>query len=84
MKDKLTLTFNWRVFSLDKLDCLERALTDTQETVRDFELYSRGIQDEEVSQCFKDLAFEEGKHAQRLSELLDKYKDELTNIDYNE
>lgn len=61
---------------MDKLDCLERALLDTQEAVRDYEMYAKGIQDEEVSKCFKDLAYEQGRHAQTLSQLLKKYNEE--------
>lgn len=61
-------------FTMDKLDCLERALLNTQEAVRDYEMYSKGIQDEEVCTCFKNLAEDEGHHAQQLSELIKKYK----------
>lgn len=61
---------------MDKLDCLERALLNSQEAVRDFEMYSKGIQDETVSSVFKRLAEDEGHHASELSELIRKYKGE--------
>ena len=61
---------------MDAIDCLERAWLNTQEAVRDFEMYSKRIKEGEVSQAFKQMAEEEGMHAQTLRELLIKYKGE--------
>lgn len=61
---------------MDAIDCLERAWLNSQEAVRDFEMYSKRIKEGEVSQVFKQFAEEEGMHAKRFRELLIKYKGE--------
>jgi len=54
-------------------DCLQRAWMNTMELVRDFEMYSKRIEDEEVSKVFKKLAEEQGMQASSLRELYQKY-----------
>ena len=61
---------------MDAIDCLERAWLNTQESVRDFEMYSKRINEGEVSNVFKKLAEQEAEHASQLRELLIKYKGE--------
>ena len=51
-------------------DRLLRAWENSMELVRDFEMYSKRIDDKDVSQVFKVFAEDEGKHASKLRELL--------------
>ncbi len=55
-------------------DRLLRAWENSTELVRDFEMYSKRIEDEELKQVFKDFAEDEGHHAARFRELLLKWK----------
>jgi len=55
-------------------DRLLRAWENTMEMVRDFEMYSKRIEDEKVKQVFKQFAEEEGVHASRLRELVMEYR----------
>ena len=61
---------------MDALDCLERAWLNTQEMVRDYEMYSKRIKEGEISSLFKQFAEQEGMNASKLRELLIKYKGE--------
>lgn len=54
-------------------DCLQRAWTNTMELVRDFEMYSKNIDDEKVSGTFKKMAEEQGNMAHNLRELFNSY-----------
>ena len=54
-------------------DCLQRAWNNTMELVRDFEMYSKKIEDEEVSGTFKKMAEEQGMMAHNLRELYNQY-----------
>lgn len=54
-------------------DCLQRAWNNTMELVRDFEMYSKNIDDEKVSGTFKKMAEEQGLMAHNLRELFNKY-----------
>ena len=56
-------------------DRLLRAWENSMEMVRDFEIYSKRIEDENVKQVFKKFAEDEGMHATKLRELLTEYKD---------
>lgn len=56
---------------LSNMDVLKKALLDTQERVRDFEVHSKQIEDEEISQCFKKFAEQEGFQAQELQKLIE-------------
>lgn len=59
---------------MDAYDCLERAWLNAQENVRDYEMYSKRIEEGEISEIFKKFAEEEGMQAQKFRELLIKYK----------
>ena len=54
-------------------DCLQRAWNNTMELVRDFEMYSKRIDDGEVATTFKKLAEEQGMMAYDLKELYNQY-----------
>lgn len=55
-------------------DRLMRAWENSMEMVRDFEVYSKSVEEEDIKQTFKQFAEEEGIHASRLEQLLDEYK----------
>lgn len=57
-------------------DCLQRAWNNTMELVRDFEMYSKGVEDNDVKSAFKDMAEKQGKMAQDLREMFNKYNQE--------
>lgn len=54
-------------------DCLQRAWTNTMELVRDFEMYSKNIDNEDVSNLFKRYAEEQGTQANELRKLFNNY-----------
>lgn len=54
-------------------DCLQRAWMNTMELVRDFEMYSKRIDNEEVSKLFKQCAEEQGMQATSLREMYKRY-----------
>ena len=54
-------------------DCLQRAWNNTMELVRDFEMYSKRIDDGEVAGTFKKMAEEQGTIAHNLRELYNQY-----------
>jgi hypothetical protein len=54
-------------------DCLQRAWNNTMELVRDFEMYSKKIDDSKVSSTFKKMAEEQGMMAHNLRELFNQY-----------
>ncbi|GAE89095.1 ferritin family protein [Acetivibrio straminisolvens] len=55
-------------------DRLLRAWENSMELVRDYEMYSKRIDDEKIKKIFKRYAEEEGKHATELRELLLEYR----------
>ena len=55
-------------------DRLLRAWENSIEMVRDFEMYSKRVDDGEIKDVFKQFAEEEGSHAAKFRELLIKYK----------
>lgn len=57
-------------------DRLLRAWENSIEMVRDFEMYSKRIEDEEIKKIFKEFAEDEGIHATKLREVLLEYKNE--------
>lgn len=57
-------------------DCLQRAWENTMELVRDFEMYSKNIDDNNVASVFKKMAEEQGTMAHDLRELFNKYNSE--------
>lgn len=59
---------------ISEYDCIMRAWQNSQELVRDFEMYSKRIENEELKNIFKKFAEEEGVHATKFRELLNDYK----------
>lgn len=55
-------------------DRLLRAWENSMELVRDFEMYSKRIDDEHIKQVFKEFAEDEGRHASVLRDLLLEWK----------
>lgn len=55
-------------------DRLLRTWMNSMEMVRDFEMHSKRIEEEEIKSMFKKFAEEEGMHASKLKEMLLKYK----------
>jgi rubrerythrin len=55
-------------------DRILRAWENSMELVRDFEMYSKRIEEDEVKQVFKKFAEDEGIHASKLREMLMEYK----------
>lgn len=55
-------------------DRLLRAWENSMELVRDFEMYSKKVDDEHIKQVFKEFAEDEGRHASIFRDLLMKWK----------
>jgi rubrerythrin len=55
-------------------DRLLRAWENSMELVRDYEMYSKRIEDQKIKEIFKRYAEDEGRHAAELRELLLEYK----------
>lgn len=55
-------------------DRLLRAWENSMELVRDYEMYSKRIEEENIKQVFKEFAEDEGMHATKLREMLVNYK----------
>ncbi len=56
-------------------DRLLIAWENSMEMVRDFEMYSKRIEDQDVKEVFKQFAEDEGLHASKLKEMLLEYRD---------
>ena len=54
-------------------DRLLRSWENSMELVRDYEMYSKRIEEEDVKNIFKQFAEDEGMHATKLREILLKY-----------
>lgn len=57
-------------------DRLLRAWEKSMELVRDYEMYSKRIDDERVKEVFKQCAENEGMQASKFKELLLEYRDQ--------
>lgn len=55
-------------------DRLLRSWENSMELVRDYEMYSKRIEENDVKQVFKEFAEDEGNHAAKLQGLLLSYK----------
>lgn len=55
-------------------DRVLRAWENSMELVRDYEMYSKRIEDEQVKSVFKEFAEDEGMHAAKLRQILSDYK----------
>jgi len=51
-------------------DYLKKTLVDTQERVRDFMNYAMETNDGKLKQFFRDYAESEGRHAERIQDLI--------------
>ncbi|WP_129596518.1 hypothetical protein [Anaerophilus nitritogenes] len=54
-------------------DTIMKKLLDAQENVRDYEMFSKKVQDQEVASTFKQFAEESGMQARKLQQFIDKY-----------
>lgn len=57
---------------LSTRDMVKKKLLDAEEMVRDYEMFSKGINDKEISETFKMFAEESGMQARRLQAILDR------------
>ncbi|HHV47063.1 MAG TPA: hypothetical protein GXX53_09280 [Tissierellia bacterium] len=57
---------------LNTKEIIKKKILDAQEMVRDYEMYSKKVQDAEVADLFKSFAEESGYQAKKLQELLKK------------
>ena len=57
---------------LNTKEVLKKKILDAQEMVRDYEMYSKNVQDAELSDLFKDFAEESGYQASKLQHMLKK------------
>ncbi len=55
-------------------DRLLRAWENSMELARDYEMYSKRVEDENVKQIFEEFAEDEGFHASRLRDMLLDYR----------
>lgn len=55
-------------------DRLLRAWENSMELVRDYEMYSKRIDDDKVKDVFKEFAEDEGMHAAKLRNMILDYK----------
>lgn len=60
-------------------DRLLRAWENSMELTRDFEVYSKEVDDDELKEVFKKFAEEEGMHASKFRQLLIKRQNERLN-----
>jgi rubrerythrin len=65
-------------------DRLLRAWENSMELVRDFEMYSKRIEEEEIIKVFKEFAEDENLHAARLHEIMKNYKRKDNDAQYKE
>lgn len=65
---------NENEIELTTYDRLLRAWENSMELVRDYEMYSKRIEDEKVKQVFKEFAEDEGMHASKLKDILRDYR----------
>ncbi|NEZ47511.1 hypothetical protein FDF74_09940 [Clostridium niameyense] len=54
-------------------DIIKKKILDAQENVRDYQMYSKKIDDRETSETFRDFAENEAMQAQKLRQLIDKF-----------
>lgn len=54
-------------------DTILKKILDAQENVRDYEMFSKQVADEEVARMYKKFAEESGMQATKLQEIFKKY-----------
>lgn len=57
-------------------DRILRAWENSKELVRDYQMYSKAIDDDEIQEVFKRFAEDEGEHAAELRDILAEYQQE--------
>ena len=67
----LILTDGGDCMELTAKDCLKKALLDTQERVRDFQVYASRIEADDLQTFFHEYALSEAKQAQRLQNYIE-------------
>ena len=60
--------------NLGPKDMITKKLLDAQEMVRDYEMFSKHTEDNELARTFKNFAEESGAQAQALQRLADRYR----------
>ncbi len=59
---------------MNNMDLLKKKLLDAQEMVRDYEMFSKQTNDDEIKKAFKQFAEESGMQASKLQTIIDKYE----------
>ncbi len=59
---------------MNNMDILKKKLLDAQEMVRDYEMFSKQTNDDEIKKTFKQFAEESGMQASKLQTIIDKYE----------
>ncbi|NLY67205.1 MAG: hypothetical protein GX069_06560 [Tissierellia bacterium] len=57
---------------LNTKEILKKKILDAQEMVRDYEMYAKKVEDQEVADLFRTFAEESGYQASKLQKLLKK------------
>lgn len=57
---------------LNTKEILKKKILDSQEMVRDYEVYSKKVGDVELADLFKNFAEQSGHQARKLKEILEK------------
>lgn len=70
-------------FTMNTRDCLQRAWVNSMEMVRDFEMYSKKLENKDVAQVFKKFAEEQGKQAHELKELYNQFDNSISTTTHN-
>lgn len=70
-------------FTMNTRDCLQRAWVNSMEMVRDFEMYSKKLENKDVAQVFKKFAEEQGKQAHELKELYNQFDNSTNTTTHN-
>lgn len=68
------INMNENEIEITTYDRLLRAWENSMELVRDYEMYSKRIEDEHIKDVFKQFAEDEGMHASKLRKILLDYK----------
>ncbi len=72
-KNKIEIIRRCIEMEMNTRDAVMKKLLDAQENVRDYEVFSKKVKDEEVASAFKQFAEESGRQARKLQALIDKY-----------
>lgn len=70
-------------FTMNTRDCLQRAWINSMEMVRDFEMYSKKLENKDVAQLFKKFAEEQGKQAHELRDLFNQFDEQIRNTEHH-